>query len=168
MKVRRVGLSIVSSRGPYRVALVSSVLNTSLQRKSRVSKPIRRRLMSCCTPRSRCHPHAPCLRSRRQLYHQPQSALSMHQHTVGNYVKVVSKRDDEVQTNMLRATMKQMEDALQAYPMIVRCHRAFMVNLGQVEQISSNSRAMQLVMRHSQDAIPVSRSNVNKLKELLG
>ena len=68
---------------------------------------------------------------------------------------------------MLRATMKQMEDALQAYPIIVRCHRAFMVNLGQVEQISSNSRAMQLVMRHSHDAIPVSRSNVNKLKELL-
>jgi len=96
---------------------------------------------------------------------------------VGNYVKVlslkatkgaVSKRDDEVQTNMLRATMKQMEDALQTYPMIVRCHRAFMVNLSQVEQISSNSRAMQLVMRHSHDAIPVSRSNVNKLKNLLG
>jgi len=87
---------------------------------------------------------------------------------VGNYVKVVNKRDDEVQTNMLRATMKQMEDALQAYPMIVRCHRAFMVNLNQVEQISSNSRAMQLMIRHTHDAIPVSRSNVNKLKELLG
>ena len=87
---------------------------------------------------------------------------------VGNYVKVVSKLDGEVHTTMLRATMKQMEDALQAYPMIVRCHRAFMVNLGQVEQISSNSRAMQLVIRQTYDAIPVSRSNVNKLKELLG
>ena len=87
---------------------------------------------------------------------------------VGNYVKVVSKRDGEVHTTMLRATMKQMEDALQAYPMIVRCHRAFMVNLGQVEQISSNSRAMHLVIRQTHDAIPVSRSNVNKLKELLG
>ena len=111
---------------------------------------------------------------------------------VGNYVKIVSKReksepdlisereqsrptvkvcqlqDNDVHTHMLRATMKQMEDALQAYPMIVRCHRAFMVNLGQVEQISSNSRAMQLMMRHSHDAIPVSRSNVSKLKELLG
>ncbi len=87
---------------------------------------------------------------------------------VGNYVKVCQLREKEVHTNMLRATMKQMEDALQAYPMIVRCHRAFMVNLGQVEQISSNSRAMQLVIRHSNDAIPVSRSNVNKLKELLG
>jgi hypothetical protein len=87
---------------------------------------------------------------------------------VGNYVKVCQLQANEVCTHMLRATMKQMEDALQAYPMIVRCHRAFMVNLGQVEQISSNSRAMQLVMRHSHDAIPVSRSNVNKLKELLG
>ena len=87
---------------------------------------------------------------------------------VGNYVKIVSKRDNEIHTNMLRATMKQMEDELQTYPMIVRCHRAFMVNLGQVEQISTNSRTMQLVMRHSHDAIPVSRSNVNKLKELLG
>ena len=86
---------------------------------------------------------------------------------VGNYVKIVSKRENEVHTNMLRATMKQMEDALQTYPMIVRCHRAFMVNLGQVEQISSNSRAMQLMMRHSHDAIPVSRSNISKLKELL-
>ena len=87
---------------------------------------------------------------------------------VGNYVKVVNKHDGEVKTNMLRATMKQMEDALQTYPMIVRCHRAFMVNLGQVEQISSNSRAMQLVMHHTHDAIPVSRSNVHKLKKLLG
>lgn len=87
---------------------------------------------------------------------------------VGNYVKVTQLRDGEIHTNMLRATMKQMEDALQAYTMIVRCHRAFMVNLGQVEQIFSNSRAMQLVMRYSHDAIPVSRSNVNKLKELLG
>ncbi|MCR5819300.1 MAG: LytTR family transcriptional regulator DNA-binding domain-containing protein, partial [Prevotella sp.] len=83
-------------------------------------------------------------------------------------VKVCKLQGNEAHTNMLRATMKQMEDALEAYPMIVRCHRAFMVNLAQVEQISSNSHAMQLVMRHCHDTIPVSRSNVNKLKELLG
>ena len=92
----------------------------------------------------------------------------LHIEAVGNYVKVTQLRNGEVHTTMLRATMKQMEEALRAYPMIVRCHRAFMVNLGQVEQISSNSRAMQLVMRQTHDAIPVSRSNVNKLKELLG
>jgi len=84
---------------------------------------------------------------------------------VGNYVKVVIKQGNETHPHMLRATMKQMEDTLQAYPMIVRCHRAFLVNLGQVEQISSNSHAMQLVMRHSHDAIPVSRSNMAQIKE---
>ena len=84
---------------------------------------------------------------------------------VGNYVKVMQIHDGEVMTNMLRATMKQMVDTLQAYPMIVRCHRAFLVNLSQVEQISSHSHAMQLVMRHSHDAIPVSRSNMAQIKE---
>ena len=85
--------------------------------------------------------------------------------SVGNYVKVVIMHENEIKTNMLRATMIQMEDTLQAYPTIVRCHRAFLVNLGQVEQISSNSHAMQLVMRHGHDTIPDSRSNINKLKE---
>ena len=86
---------------------------------------------------------------------------------VGNYVKVCQLRNNEVHTDMLRATMKQMEDDFQAYPMIVRCHRAFLVNLGQVEQFTSNSRAMQLIMRHSHDAIPVSRSNMAQVKEAI-
>jgi DNA-binding LytR/AlgR family response regulator len=86
---------------------------------------------------------------------------------VGNYVKICQLHDDEVRTDMLRVTMKQVEDNLQPYPMIVRCHRAFMVNLGQVEQISSNARAMQLIMRHSHDAIPVSRSNIAQVKEAI-
>ena len=86
---------------------------------------------------------------------------------VGNYVKVCQLRDNEVHTDMLRATMKQVEDDLQAYPMIVRCHRAFLVNLDQVEQISSNSRAMRLIMHQSHDAIPVSRSNMTQVKETI-
>ena len=39
---------------------------------------------------------------------------------VGNYVKVCHLRDGQVQTDMLRATMKQTEETLQDYPMIVR------------------------------------------------
>lgn len=86
---------------------------------------------------------------------------------VGNYVKVCQLLDGNVKTDMLRATSKQMEENLQAYPLIVRCHRAFLVNLGQVEQIVSNSRTMQLVMKHSHDAIPVSRSNMSQIKEAI-
>ena len=65
---------------------------------------------------------------------------------------------------MLRATSKQMEETLKDYPTVVRCHRAFLVNLAQVEKISSQSGTMQLVMQHTQDILPVSRTNTAKVK----
>ena len=83
---------------------------------------------------------------------------------VGNYVKVCHLRDGQVHTDMLRATMKQMEETLQGYPMIVRCHRAFLVNLGQVEQIVSHSGSTQLLIKHCHESLPVSRSNMAQVK----
>jgi DNA-binding LytR/AlgR family response regulator len=83
---------------------------------------------------------------------------------VGNYVKVSHLRNGQVYTDMLRATMKQMEETLQGYPMIVRCHRAFLVNLGQVEQIISHSGSTQLLIKHCHESLPVSRSNMAQVK----
>ena len=83
---------------------------------------------------------------------------------VGNYVKVCHLRDGQVHNDMLRATMKQMEETLQPYPMIVRCHRAFLVNLGQVEQIVSHSGTTQLLINHCHESLPVSRSNMSQIK----
>ena len=83
---------------------------------------------------------------------------------VGNYVKVSHLRNNQVHTDMLRATMKQMEETLQGYPMIVRCHRAFLVNLGQVEQIISHSGSTQLLIKHCHESLPVSRSNMAQVK----
>ena len=83
---------------------------------------------------------------------------------VGNYVKVSHLRNDQVHTDMLRATMKQMEETLQGYPMIVRCHRAFLVNLGQVEQIISHSGSTQLLIKHCHESLPVSRSNMSQVR----
>ena len=83
---------------------------------------------------------------------------------VGNYVKVSHLRNNQVHTDMLRATMKQMEETLQGYPMIVRCHRAFLVNLGQVEQIISHSGSTQLLIKHCHESLPVSRSNMAQVR----
>ena len=60
--------------------------------------------------------------------------------------------------------MKQMEEDLCDYPMIVRCHRAFLVNLAQVEQIVSRAGAMQLVIKHCNESLPVSRSHAAQVK----
>ena len=83
---------------------------------------------------------------------------------VGNYVKVSHLRDGQVRTDMLRATMKQMDETLHDYSMIVRCHRAFLVNLGQVEQIVSHSGSTKLLIMHCHESLPVSRSNMAQVK----
>ena len=106
---------------------------------------------------------------------------------VGNYVKVNHLRErpqvgdghrealatdrdartpgiGQVQTDTLRATMKQMEETLRDYPMIVRCHRAFLVNLSQVDQIVSHSGSNQLLIKHCHESLPVSRSNMAQVR----
>ncbi len=86
---------------------------------------------------------------------------------VGNYVKVNHLRDGQVHTDMLRVTMKQLEGTLLPYPMVVRCHRAFQVNLGQVEQITSHSGSTQLLIKHCHESLPVSRSNMAQVKSAI-
>lgn len=86
---------------------------------------------------------------------------------VGNYVKVYQLQNGQVRSDMLRATSKQMEEDLRPYPMVVRCHRAFLVNLQQVERIAAHAGTMQLVIRHSNDQLPVSRSNMAQIKEAI-
>ena len=83
---------------------------------------------------------------------------------VGNYVKVYQLLDGKIKNDMLRATLKQIEEQLSAYPMMVRCHRAFIVNLEQVEQIISHTGTTQLVMKNCHDTIPVSRSNMAQIR----
>jgi DNA-binding LytR/AlgR family response regulator len=76
-------------------------------------------------------------------------------------------RDGKVFNDMLRATSKQMEEDLRPYPMIVRCHRAFLVNLQQVEQIISQAGTMQLRIKHCNEMLPVSRSNMAQVKNAI-
>ena len=85
--------------------------------------------------------------------------------SIGNYVKVIYLDTKNMLTSqMLRSTSKQMEETLKDYPMVVRCHRAFLVNLAQVEKIISQSGTMQLLIKHSHDTLPVSRSNIAQVK----
>lgn len=87
--------------------------------------------------------------------------------TVGNYVKIYQLHDGKVRSDMLRATSKQLEDDLSSYPMVMRCHRAFLVNMQQVERIVSKPGGMLLDIKHCEDAIPVSRSNMSEIKKKL-
>lgn len=86
---------------------------------------------------------------------------------IGNYVKVCHLKEGEVHTDMLRNTSKQIEEQLQQCETIVRCHRSFLINISHVEQIVSKSGSMQLQIRHCNDMIPVSRSKMSQMKEII-
>ena len=82
-------------------------------------------------------------------------------------MKVYHLQEGQIHADTLRATSKQMEKELETYPTIVRCHRAFLVNLRQVEQIVSKAGTMQLLIRHCHTYIPVSRSHLTYVKDSL-
>lgn len=85
----------------------------------------------------------------------------------GNYQKVYYLVNGTVRSQLIRSTSKQIEADLIDYGIIVRCHRAFLVNLMQVEEINSRDGSMKLTMRHCHDFIPISRSNMARIKKAL-
>lgn len=86
---------------------------------------------------------------------------------VGNYAKICLWHDGQMKTEMLRATSKQIEDELKDFTSIIRCHRAFLVNISQVERVFSNSGNMQLKMFHCKEHVPVSRSHAQEVKKAI-
>ncbi|MDH6533869.1 LytTR family transcriptional regulator [Parabacteroides sp. 52] len=83
----------------------------------------------------------------------------------GNYVKINYRQGDVCKQKQLRATIGQMEKALEAFPYIVRCHRAFMVNIRQVINVEGNSQGFQLSLSCLKEEVPVSRTYTTLIRE---
>ncbi|MBU3857022.1 MAG: LytTR family transcriptional regulator [Candidatus Phocaeicola excrementipullorum] len=87
----------------------------------------------------------------------------------GNYVRLhyLSPKDNRPVSRLLRLTMKQAEAALASAPFIVRCHRAFLVNLHQVTKMDGNSQGYRLRLEECAEEVPVSRAYVRRVKLLI-
>lgn len=83
----------------------------------------------------------------------------------GNYVKIFYEAEGKPKQKLLRTTIKQMEDALRPYPFMLRCHRAFLVNTGQVVRIQGNSQGYRLQFRQTEEEVPVSRAYTGVVRE---
>ena len=83
-----------------------------------------------------------------------------------NYVAVYYHKGDKVESKSLRVTLTQIMESLQNYPQIVRCHRAFMVNISNVEYMKY-SKSYYLTLKDIDIQIPVSRSYIKSVREIL-
>jgi hypothetical protein len=87
-----------------------------------------------------------------------------------NYVELVywSEGSDKPKKMLFRNTMKNIEAMLSDYPQVfLRCHRSFVVNIEQIKTVKGNSQGVNLFLGDGIDYVPVSRTNIPKLKQLL-
>ncbi|MEG0647551.1 MAG: LytTR family DNA-binding domain-containing protein [Bacteroides sp.] len=82
----------------------------------------------------------------------------------GNYIKVIYRKQDKMEQRLLRATMKQAEEAVEACSFVVKCHRAFLVNIHAVTKVSGNSQGYRLSLQGCTTEIPVSRAYAKEIK----
>lgn len=87
----------------------------------------------------------------------------------GNYVKVTyhSAKEGKTLQKMIRVTMKQAEASVADCPFIVRCHRAFLVNIRTVQKVDGNSQGYRLCLRGCKDEILVSRAYAKEVKTMI-
>jgi DNA-binding LytR/AlgR family response regulator len=76
----------------------------------------------------------------------------------GNYAEIHFLEDGKESKRTLRTTILQLENALKEYPSIVRCHRAFIVNIAHVEKVSAFRQGFLLGLKSVEKAVPVSKT----------
>lgn len=85
-----------------------------------------------------------------------------------NYMYVYYSDDDKLKHKLLRSTIKQIEEQLKDYPSLIRCHRAYIVNTGQIVNIEGNARGYKLKLGKTDKEIPVSRTYMQAFKDRIG
>lgn len=94
----------------------------------------------------------------------PENILFME--ASGNYVEICYKEEAKEKHKLLRSTIKQMEEVTQAFSYLIRCHRAYIVNINHIRNISGNAQGYRLSLTNTMQEIPVSRTYLKELKNL--
>jgi len=76
----------------------------------------------------------------------------------GNYVTVYILKDGFLKSELKRISLKQLEIQLVAYPYLLRCHRAYLLNVKRVTKLSGNSQGYLISFDETEDRVPVSRA----------
>ncbi|MFC5271122.1 LytTR family transcriptional regulator DNA-binding domain-containing protein [Adhaeribacter terreus] len=84
-----------------------------------------------------------------------------------NYIELHYLENGQTRKNLIRSSLTRLEETIKANPKLVRCHRAYLVNLEQVTNFSGNAQGLKLELFNTPESIPVSRKMVLEIKGLL-
>ncbi len=76
----------------------------------------------------------------------------------GNYCEFYYHSDGDIKKQLLRITLRSVEESLGNEQTIIRCHRSYLVNLKMVKIVSGTARNLSLHIENMKFSLPVSRS----------
>lgn len=85
--------------------------------------------------------------------------------SAGNYSEVFYERGDRLEKALLRSRISNLENALAAFPEILRCHRKYIINVDKVLHLDGNTQGYKVKLFHLTEAIPVSKSYAKAVNE---
>lgn len=87
--------------------------------------------------------------------------------SVANYLSIWYFMDGELVQKRIRNTLKNIEGILADYDFLLHCHRAFLVNTRFITHVDGNSAGCQLHLFSIDRTIPVSKANIDSLRQVL-
>ena len=83
----------------------------------------------------------------------------------GNHIELKLQRNGMVVTELKRISLRQFELQIAHFPTFFRCHRAYLVNLEQITNVSGNSQGYFLSFQHAAEKVPVSRAQLTSFNK---
>ncbi|WP_394748418.1 LytTR family transcriptional regulator DNA-binding domain-containing protein [Spongiimicrobium salis] len=83
--------------------------------------------------------------------------------SANNYTTLTCYQDSKIVHQLVRLSLKKLENQLQDYPSILRVHRSYIVNTSKIITVKGNARALYLLLEGAPNPIPVSRNFPRKL-----
>jgi two-component system LytT family response regulator len=85
---------------------------------------------------------------------------------IKNHIHVYYIDNDSVKTKILRNTLTNIMEELQAHKNIFRCHRSYVLNLNNILSAKGNSNGYKIELRKHEHQVPLSRQYVVDFQKL--
>jgi hypothetical protein len=84
----------------------------------------------------------------------------------GNYIKIFYGNNGTIKKSVLRCSLKRVETLIST-PDIVKCHRAYLVNVRKVSHVKGNSQGYRLCLGQHEMEIPLARNFSKGIRALI-
>ncbi|WP_316739127.1 LytTR family DNA-binding domain-containing protein [Pedobacter aquatilis] len=84
----------------------------------------------------------------------------------GNYLELTCYQNGQIKNELKRISLTAFNTQVSQHPGFFRCHRAYLVNMRWIENVSGNAQGYLLGFNYTQTKVPVSRAQLEDFNNL--